>query len=67
MSIMLAEEAQCIDSSSIPRRRYFLGAEGAALTRQIAIAGAIGFMLFGYDQGVLGVSALFSFSKLIRE
>ncbi|KAL2444008.1 hypothetical protein ABEF95_014689 [Exophiala dermatitidis] len=35
-------------------KRYFFGAQGKALTRQIAIAGSIGFLLFGYDQGVLG-------------
>ena len=40
---------------NIPRKRYFFGAQGRALTAQIAIAGSIGFMLFGYDQGVLGV------------
>ena len=37
------------------RRRYFLGAQGKALTAQVAVAGSIGFLLFGYDQGVLGV------------
>ena len=41
--------------TSIPRKRYFFGAQGRALTAQVAIAGSIGFMLFGYDQGVLGV------------
>lgn len=37
-------------------RKYFLGAQGRALRNQISIAGAIGFLLFGYDQGVLSVS-----------
>ena len=41
--------------ANIPRKRYFFGAQGRALTAQVAIAGSIGFMLFGYDQGVLGV------------
>lgn len=38
----------------IPRARYFFGAEGKTLMRHISIAGSIGFLLFGYDQGVLG-------------
>jgi hypothetical protein len=41
----------------IPRRRYFFGAQGKSLLRHIAVAGSIGFLLFGYDQGVLGVGA----------
>ena len=40
---------------NIPRKRYFFGAQGRALTAQVTIAGSISFMLFGYDQGVLGV------------
>jgi hypothetical protein len=45
-----------VDLDSDPSQSYAFGAEGKSLTRQIAIAGAIGFLLFGYDQGVLGVS-----------
>jgi hypothetical protein len=41
---------------NIPRKRFFLGCQGKKLTTQVAIAGSIGFLLFGYDQGVLGVS-----------
>lgn len=41
------------ETRSIARKRFFGGAQGKALTSQIAIAGSIGFMLFGYDQGVL--------------
>jgi hypothetical protein len=39
---------------NIPRKRFFLGCQGKQLTTQVAIAGSIGFLLFGYDQGVLG-------------
>lgn len=39
-----------------PRRRYAFGAQGKTLMRTISACGAIGFLLFGYDQGVLGVS-----------
>ena len=46
-----------IDFNNVPRKSYFFGTEGKALQRHIAIAGSIGFLLFGYDQGVLGVSA----------
>lgn len=45
-----------VDLDNIPRRRYFFGAEGRSLTTHVAIAGSLGFLLFGYDQGVLGVS-----------
>ncbi|KAH6986655.1 general substrate transporter [Ilyonectria destructans] len=38
----------------IVNNRYFLGLRGKALRRQISFAGAFGFLLFGYDQGVLG-------------
>lgn len=37
-------------------KNYFFGAQGKALVSQISIAGGLGFFLFGYDQGVLGVS-----------
>lgn len=37
-------------------KKYFFGAQGKALVRQISFAGGLGFFLFGYDQGVLGVS-----------
>ncbi|OQV09483.1 hypothetical protein CLAIMM_13601 [Cladophialophora immunda] len=43
-----------LNYATIPRRRYFAGAQGRLLAVQIAIAGSIGFLLFGYDQGVLG-------------
>lgn len=39
-----------------PRGRFAFGAQGKALMRMITGCGAIGFLLFGYDQGVLGVS-----------
>lgn len=45
-----------VNLSDIPRRRYFFGAQGRSLTTHVAIAGGLGFLLFGYDQGVLGVS-----------
>ncbi|KAI1629076.1 hypothetical protein EDD37DRAFT_36276 [Exophiala viscosa] len=45
---------RAVDYAHIPRRRYFASARGRALRAQIAIAGSIGFLLFGYDQGVLG-------------
>ena len=45
-----------IDVANIERKRYFFGAQGKTLNAHIAIAGSIGFLLFGYDQGVLGVS-----------
>ncbi|CAK7200341.1 hypothetical protein SEUCBS139899_003032 [Sporothrix eucalyptigena] len=37
-----------------PRKRYFFGAQGKSLMRAISAAGTVGFLLFGYDQGVLG-------------
>lgn len=37
-----------------PRKRYFFGAQGKSLVRAISAAGTVGFLLFGYDQGVLG-------------
>ncbi|KAJ9640200.1 hypothetical protein H2204_003425 [Knufia peltigerae] len=37
-----------------PRGRFAFGAQGKSLLRMITGCGAIGFMLFGYDQGVLG-------------
>lgn len=43
-------------SEPIVSKNYFFGAQGKALVSQISIAGGLGFFLFGYDQGVLGVS-----------
>jgi hypothetical protein len=37
------------------RRSYGGGLRGKALMRAITLAGGIGFLLFGYDQGVLSV------------
>lgn len=37
------------------RHRYAFGLQGKHLLRTISACGAIGFLLFGYDQGVLGV------------
>ncbi|CAM1500395.1 Fc.00g095570.m01.CDS01 [Cosmosporella sp. VM-42] len=37
-----------------PRARYFFGYQGSTLMRAISITGSVGFLLFGYDQGVLG-------------
>lgn len=47
-----------------PRGRFAFGAQGKSLLRMITGCGAIGFMLFGYDQGVLGVSI--KLSSLVR-
>lgn len=44
-----------VDLTNAPRRSYFLGTEGGALRKHVAIAGSLGSLLFGYDQGVLGV------------
>lgn len=33
------------------------GIQGRALTHNISLAGAFGFLLFGYDQGFIGVRA----------
>ncbi|KAI9751631.1 MAG: Ubiquitin-conjugating enzyme E2 H [Chaenotheca gracillima] len=38
---------------NFPRKRYFFGTEGRNLMLHISIAGSLGFLLFGYDQGVL--------------
>lgn len=46
---------ESIDFENIPRKRYFFGLQGRSLRRNISIAGSIGFLLFGYDQGVLSV------------
>ncbi|KAI4264671.1 MAG: hypothetical protein L6R38_000164 [Xanthoria sp. 2 TBL-2021] len=43
-----------VDLNNIPRQKYFFGAEGRSLMKHVAIAGSLGFLLFGYDQGVLG-------------
>lgn len=40
----------------IVNKQYFFGLQGDSLRHQISLAGSIGFLLFGYDQGVLGVS-----------
>lgn len=42
-------------STSKPRARYAFGCQGTSLMHIISTCGAVGFMLFGYDQGVLGV------------
>lgn len=39
-------------------QKYFFGAQGKQLRSLISVAGGLGFLLFGYDQGVLGVSLL---------
>lgn len=39
-----------------PRHRYLFGHQGSILMCGISLAGSVGFLLFGYDQGVLGVS-----------
>lgn len=44
------------ESTDAPRRRYLFGHQGSVLMHAISVAGSIGFLLFGYDQGVLGVS-----------
>ncbi|KUL81393.1 hypothetical protein ZTR_09881 [Talaromyces verruculosus] len=36
------------------QKKYFFGIQGKALRNHISIAGAIGFLLFGYDQGFFG-------------
>lgn len=41
---------------NIVNKKYFFGLQGDSLRHQISFAGSIGFLLFGYDQGVLGVS-----------
>ncbi|CAL5873626.1 uncharacterized protein PFLUO_LOCUS7907 [Penicillium psychrofluorescens] len=42
------------DYADAPRHRYLFGHQGSILMRAISVAGSIGFLLFGYDQGVLG-------------
>ncbi|OIW31918.1 putative Myo-inositol transporter 1 [Coniochaeta ligniaria NRRL 30616] len=37
-----------------PRKRFFFGHRGSTLVNAISFAGSVGFLLFGYDQGVLG-------------
>lgn len=56
-----------IPRGDIPRKRYFFGAQGTGLLRHIAVAGSIGFLLFGYDQGVLGVSRKLLLIRLQNE
>ena len=46
----------CTFTGYAESKKYFFGARGKALVRQISFAGGLGFFLFGYDQGVLGVS-----------
>ncbi len=36
-------------------KKYAFGVQGKTLRRHVSLAGAFGFLLFGYDQGVLGV------------
>ena len=38
-----------------PRKKYFFGHQGSTLMGAISFTGSVGFLLFGYDQGVLGV------------
>lgn len=54
-------------------RRYCGGLRGSALMQVITMAGGIGFLLFGYDQGVLSVwfdsflnSSKVAFSQFVR-
>jgi hypothetical protein len=35
--------------------KYLFGAQGRALRNNVSLAGAFGFLLFGYDQGFLSV------------
>lgn len=48
----------------VQSKKYFFGSQGKSLIFQVSFAGSIGFLLFGYDQGVLGVSHLISVSSL---
>lgn len=43
-------------AGDVVAKKYFFGAQGKTLIRQICFASGLGFFLFGYDQGVLGVS-----------
>lgn len=43
-------------TSPVESKSYLFGAQGKSLIRQVSFAGSLGFFLFGYDQGVLGVS-----------
>ncbi|KAJ6030190.1 uncharacterized protein N7446_000749 [Penicillium canescens] len=42
------------DSASAMHPKYMFGTQGKALRRNISLAGAFGFLLFGYDQGFIG-------------
>lgn len=50
--------SQPTESSDVlsTHRKYIFGIQGQTLRTHISLAGAFGFLLFGYDQGVLGVS-----------
>lgn len=39
-----------------PQKQFFFDHRGKCLMRAITLTGSVGFFLFGYDQGVLGVS-----------
>lgn len=51
-----ASSGPTVEYANIPRHRYFFGYQGPVLMHAISFAGSVGFLLFGYDQGVLGVS-----------
>lgn len=52
----LSVEAMAGTHDTGPRgQRYAFGLQGKALRANISIAGALGFLLFGYDQGFLSV------------
>ncbi|KAF2123156.1 general substrate transporter [Lophiotrema nucula] len=42
------------DNADIKHSSFFFGVQGKKLQHMISVAGALGFLLFGYDQGVLG-------------
>jgi hypothetical protein len=50
-----ASDEMTATTSDLEHKKFFFGAQGRALRNHISIAGALGFLLFGYDQGVLGV------------
>lgn len=57
-SISAPEHVESSNSNAnlnVPRTRYFFGHRGSTLMSAISFAGSVGFFLFGYDQGVLGV------------
>jgi hypothetical protein len=46
--------------------KYMFGIQGKTLRRNISLAGAFGFLLFGYDQGFIGVRAKWS-SRILED